>query len=90
MTVHKALEDLVIFRWGTPRRLVVDNGSEFDNKRMAELAKCYGIELVPTHPYHHRANPTERCNRTLKPMIAMFVVKDHWEWDVQYTNSGTL
>ena len=34
--VYKALDDLVIFRWRTLRRLVVDNGSEFDNKRKYE------------------------------------------------------
>ena len=57
IAVQKALEDLVVFRWGTPRRLVVDNGSKFDNKRIAEMVKCYGIELVANPPYHHRANP---------------------------------
>ena len=46
------------------------------------MAKCYGIELVATPPYHHRANPTERCNRTLKPMIAMFLQGNHKETDV--------
>ena len=80
--VQKALEKLVIFRWGTPRRFIVVNGSELDNNRIAELVKCYGIEFVATPPYHHRANPTERCNRTLKPMIAMFVEKDQRECDV--------
>ena len=74
--VQKAWEDLVIFRWRTPRRLIVDNWSEFDNKRTAELV---GTKSAPTPPYHHRANSTERCNRTLKPMIAMFVEKDHRE-----------
>ena len=46
IAVRKALEDLVVFRWGTPRRLIVDNRSEFDNKRIAEMVKCYGIDLV--------------------------------------------
>ena len=92
LAVQKALEDLVIFRWGTPRKLIVDNDSEFDNKRMAELVKNYGIDLVATPPYHHRANPTERCNRTLKPIIAMFVGNDHREWNVhihEFRNAST-
>ena len=37
---------------------------------------------VPTAPYHHRAIRTERCNRTLKRIIAMFVKKDQMEWDI--------
>ena len=46
------------------------------------MVKCYGIELVSTLLYHHRANPTERCNRTLKPMIAMYLQGNHKKWDV--------
>ena len=76
------LEDLVIFRWGTPRKLIVDNGSEFNNKQIAGLIKNYGIDLVATPPYYRQENPTERCNRTLQPIIAMFVGNDQREWDV--------
>ena len=82
IAVQKPLEDLVVFRWGTPRRLIVDNGSKFDNKWIAEMVKSYGIELVSTPPYHHRANPTEQCHRTLKPMIAMNQQGNHKEWDL--------
>ena len=32
IAVQKALEYLVVFRWGTPRRLVVDHRNEFDKK----------------------------------------------------------
>ena len=56
---QKALKDLVIFPWGIPRRLVVDNGSKFDNKPIAEMVKSYGMELVVTSPYRHRANPNQ-------------------------------
>ena len=48
IAVQKALEDLVVFRWGIPRRLIVDNGSEFTNKRIAKTVRCYGIELLAT------------------------------------------
>ena len=34
------------------------------------------------NPYHHRANSTERCNRTLKSIINMFIDGNHKEWDV--------
>ena len=56
--MQKALEELVIFRWGKLRRLIVDNGSVFDNNQIAELVKCYGIKFLTTPPYHHRANLT--------------------------------
>ena len=81
LAFQKALKDLVIFHWGTPRKLIVDNGSEYDNNRIAQLVKNYSIDLAATPPYHQWANPTERCNRTLKPIIAMFVGYDQREWD---------
>ena len=31
--------------------------------------------------YHAQANPTERVNRTLKTMMAIFVEEDHGNWD---------
>ena len=37
---------------------------------------------MATPPYHHRANLTERCNRTLKLMIAMYLQGNHKECDV--------
>ena len=84
IAVKKALKDLVIFSCGTPLRLVVDNGSEFENKRIVEMVQSYRIELVMPPPYHHRANPTERCKRILKPMIAIFLNGDHKECDVHF------
>ena len=60
IAVQKALEGRVVFRWGTSRRLVVYNGSEFDNKRIAEIVECYGLKLVATPPYHYR-DQTERA-----------------------------
>ncbi|XP_051158564.1 uncharacterized protein LOC127279951 [Leptopilina boulardi] len=35
-----------------------------------------------TPPYHPQANPVERSNRTLKTMIAIFIGKDHRDWDL--------
>ena len=46
IAVQKAPEHLVVFRWGILRRLIVDNGSAFDNKRIVEMVKCYGIQLL--------------------------------------------
>ena len=37
--------------------------------------------------YHARANPAERDNRTIKPMIAIFTGDDHKAWD-QHLNES--
>ncbi|CAB0032149.1 unnamed protein product [Trichogramma brassicae] len=81
-TVAKALEELIVFRWGAPMYFLSDNGKEFINKLLAEVLERYGIKHVTTAPYNPRANPTERTNRTLKTMIAAFVKNDHRDWDL--------
>ena len=36
----------------------------------------------PISLYHAQADPVERCNKTLKTLISMYVREDHHEWDV--------
>ncbi|CAB0038284.1 unnamed protein product [Trichogramma brassicae] len=81
-TVARALEELIVFRWGAPMYFLSDNGKEFINKLLAEVLERYGIKHVTTAAYNPRANPTERTNRTLKTMIAAFVKNDHRDWDL--------
>ena len=79
--IREAIEELVIYRWGTPRVLLTDNGTEFVNRDIQALTQRCGIHhAVP--PYHPQANPVERVNRVLKTMITAFVDRDHREWDV--------
>ena len=80
-TIARAFEDLILFRWETPQFLLTDNGTEFENKSISKMLKDYGIRQISIMPYHAQANPTERVNRSLKPLIAMFVDKDHKTWD---------
>lgn len=80
-TIARAIEDLVLFRWDTPEFVLTDNGKEFDNKTINDMIKEYGMRHINVLPYHAQANPTERVNRTLKPIIAMFVDSNHKTWD---------
>ena len=79
--VAKALEELVLFRWGTPDYLLTDNGKEFDNKDLGRILEVYVVTRVTMPPYHPQANPVERSNRTLKTMISTFVKNDPRSWD---------
>ncbi|GAB1867938.1 RNA-directed DNA polymerase [Camponotus japonicus] len=79
--ITEALEDLVISRWGAPRFLLTDNGTEFVNKVMKAFAETRQITHTTVPPYHPQANPVERVNRILKTMIIAFIEKDHREWD---------
>ena len=76
-SVARAFEELILFRWETPDYLLTDNGKEFANKTLADTLATYGVKPVTTPPYNPQANPVERCNRTLKTMIAMFVTEHH-------------
>lgn len=80
--IKDAFEDLIICRWGTPRVLLSDNGTEFINKTLRHLTDDLGICHTTTPPYHPQANPVERVNRVLKAMIISFLDQDHRQWDL--------
>ncbi|GBL89307.1 Transposon Tf2-11 polyprotein [Araneus ventricosus] len=63
----------VFLRYGLPRRLLSDNGTQFVSAIMQQLCYVLNINqsLIPV--YHPQANPVERKNRDLKPRLAMMV-----------------
>jgi len=67
-------------RWGFPKVLISDNGTQFTSKEYTGRCKTFGI--VPFHisPYHAQANMTERYNKIIKKMIIASLdrIKD---WD---------
>lgn len=80
-TIIHHFEDLIVCRWGAPEVLLTDNGTEFANKMMKEMALTLDIHHSTTPPYHAQANPVERVNRVLKAMMIAFIGDDHREWD---------
>lgn len=80
--IMSAFEDLVVFRWGAPRYLLTDNGTEFVNDHVTKTLESYGIRQTNVPPYHPQANPVERTNRVLKTMISTFLQEDHRDWDL--------
>ena len=83
--IKEALRDLVINRWGTPKVLLIDNGTEFVNGTLRSMAQEYGIYHTTTPPYHPQANPVERVNRVLKTMMISYIDQDHRTWDEHLT-----
>ncbi|KYB29879.1 hypothetical protein TcasGA2_TC034535 [Tribolium castaneum] len=61
----------VCFRYGLPRRIISDNGSQFVSAIMQKLTFCLGISQSFTPVYHPEANPVERKNRDLKTQLAI-------------------
>ncbi|GFV48800.1 transposon Tf2-6 polyprotein [Trichonephila clavipes] len=70
----------VFLRYGVPRRLLSDNGTQFVSAVMQQLCFVLDINqsLIPV--YHPQANPVERKNRDLKPRLAMMVGNNHTLW----------
>uniref|UniRef100_A0ABD2X0U4 RNA-directed DNA polymerase n=1 Tax=Trichogramma kaykai TaxID=54128 RepID=A0ABD2X0U4_9HYME len=80
--VVKAMDELIINRWGCPRYLVTDNGTKFANKDVGRYLESLGVEQTTIPPYIARCNPTERVNRNLRSMIASYIEEDQTDWDL--------
>ncbi|GFY19397.1 hypothetical protein TNCV_4127841 [Trichonephila clavipes] len=69
-----------LLRYGIPRRLISDNGTQFVSAVMRQICYLLNIHqsLIPV--YHPQANPVERKNRDLKPRLAILVQDKHDCW----------
>ena len=81
-SVADALMDIWLPRYGFPLFLHSDQGKEFDNTMVHRLSELLGTVKTKTTPYHPRSDGlVERFNRTLLAMLAMFVSREHDNWD---------
>jgi transposase InsO family protein len=46
----------IFTRFGVPREIFTDQGTQFTSKLMRELTKKYGIKHCKSSPYHPQAN----------------------------------
>lgn len=75
------LED-VILRHGAPRQLLTDRGRYFLSQVVEDLLRSCATKHKLTTAYHPQTNGlTERLNKTLTDMLAMYVSPDHRDWD---------
>ncbi|XP_011174704.2 uncharacterized protein K02A2.6-like [Solenopsis invicta] len=65
--IRETLEDLILSRWGTPKFLVTDNGTEFVNQTLPAFAQEYGITHTTVPPYYPQAKPRGEELRTGSP-----------------------
>jgi transposase InsO family protein len=71
--IGKVLEESLFCRFGMPKTLVSDNGTNFTSNIMKYLCNQWNIEQRFTSPYHPQSNLTERANRTIKTMIRAYL-----------------
>lgn len=80
-TVAEAIKEHLILRFGIPRIFISDQGSEFVNHVLRDLAHKLGVKHNITSPYHPQANGLiERYNQTMGDIIAKLAEKDK-QWD---------
>ena len=70
ITVVGFIERNILSRFGTPRTIISDEGSHFENKVFAKLMSRYGIKHLMGLAYHPRSNgQAEISNREIKKIM---------------------
>ncbi|CAF4334948.1 unnamed protein product, partial [Rotaria sp. Silwood2] len=83
-TVVRFLKEDIIAKFGTPRRILTDNGTHFTASIMNELIKQIGSTHLYSTPYHPQTNgQVERYNSTMDAKIAALSNLRKTDWDDQ-------
>lgn len=77
----KVLIEELFLRYGTPRKMITDNGVQFISDVMQKVTYCFGIKTPFIPLYHAESNPVERKNRDLKTQLSILVKDQHNTWD---------
>ena len=69
-TVVGFLQRNILSRFGTPRTIISDGGSHFENKVFDKLMSRYGIKHIMSLAYHPQTNgQAENSNREIKKIL---------------------
>lgn len=72
----------IVCRFGTPRQLLSDRGSNFTSQLMRDVCKQLEIHKIFTTAYHPETDGlVERFNRTLSAALATLVSREPSKWD---------
>ena len=80
--VVRFLKNNIVHRFGTPVRVVSDQGSAYTAKEVADAMEEWGVKQVfATGEHPQTSGLVERVNRTLTLVIAAYVNTEHNDWD---------
>jgi len=80
--VARVLMDNLFARFGMPKRIISDQGAEFESQLFQELCRKMDIDKVRTSPYQPSTNGCiERFHRTLNSMVAKVIDQNQRDWD---------
>ncbi|KII62205.1 Retrovirus-related Pol polyprotein [Thelohanellus kitauei] len=78
----RAVLSNIVSRFGVPKRIHSDCGSQFESIIFSHLCEWLKINKSRTTPYHPMGNGlVERTNRTLKEMLRQYVNQFQNDWD---------
>ena len=79
--VSVALVNEWLFKYGAPKRLLSDNGSQFVSDLFSRVCDMLRVHNACTMTYHPQTNgQTERFNRTLTAMLRCYVEDHPSDW----------
>ena len=81
-TVAEGFVRHVVSRFGVPREIHTDQGTNFESNVFEEVLRILGITRTRTTPMHPQGNGlVERFNRTLWQLLAKLVGREQTQWD---------
>ncbi len=82
-TIVRALVDTVICRYGSPKVILTDKGSNYLSMTFSVVCQMLGIEQVRSSAYHPETDGvSERFNRTLQDALSSYVDAKGTDWDL--------
>jgi len=86
--VVKFLHEYIFTRFGTPRAIISDGGSHFNNRPFAYLLKKYGITHKVGTPYHPQTSgQVEISNREIKSILEKTVNTNRKDWSLRLNDA---
>jgi len=80
-TVVNFLFEEIFVRYGVPREIVTDQGTQFTSRLVQEITKKYQIKHRRSTPYHPQANgQVESTNKTLEGIMTKIVATNRKNW----------
>ena len=80
-TVARTFVENFICKFGAPKEVVSDRGTNFVSKLLTHTCKILRIKKIVTSAYHPQANLVERSNRELKIYLRNFIDSNPQCWD---------
>ena len=83
-TVVKFLKKNIFSRFGVPRILISDGGTQFCNNQLQKVLKQYSVIHKVASPYHPQTNgQAEVSNRELKKILEKTVASTRKDWSLK-------